>query len=64
MAKRLGVTEAFRGLVVGLDGGQLITELFAAVKLTYLGQVNFSEPLLNFRILLIGDHAVSQFAFG
>jgi hypothetical protein len=52
------------GLVVGLSGGQFISELFAAVELPDLGYVNFGKPALNFGVLFIGDHAVSQLAFG
>jgi hypothetical protein len=58
------VREGLGGLVVGLDGGQLIDELFAAVELADFGKVNFSEPVLPFGVFLIGDHAVSQLAFG
>ena len=56
--------EVLGGLIVGLDGGQLIDELFAAVELADFGKVNFSEPVLHFGVFLIGDHAVSQLAFG
>ncbi len=56
--------EVLGGLVVGLDGGQLINELFAAVELADFGKVNFGEPVLHFGVFLIGDHAVSQLAFG
>jgi hypothetical protein len=52
------------GLIVGLNRGQFINQLFTAVELADFGQVNFGEPVLHCRVLLIGDHAVSQFAFG
>ena len=52
------------GLIVDLNRGQFIDQLFTAVELADFGQVNFGEPVLHCRVLLIGDHAVSQFAFG
>jgi hypothetical protein len=52
------------GLIVYLNCGQFIDELFTAVELADFGQVNFCEPVLYFGVLFIGDHAVSQFAFG
>jgi hypothetical protein len=56
--------EVLGGLIVGLDGGQFISELLATVELPDFRQVNFSKPMLHFGVLLIGDHAISQFAFG
>jgi hypothetical protein len=50
-------------LIVGLNRGQFIDELFTAVEFADFGQVNFGEPVLHRGVLLIGDHAVSQFAF-
>jgi hypothetical protein len=52
------------GLIVGLNRGQFIDELFTAVELADFGQVNFGEPVLHYGVVLIGDHAVSQFIFG
>jgi hypothetical protein len=52
------------GLIVCLNRGQFIDELFTAVELANFGQVDFGEPVLHFWVFLIGDHAVSQFAFG
>ena len=52
------------GLIVGLNRGQFIYQLFTAVELSDFGQVNFNEPVLDSGVFLIGDHAVSQFAFG
>ena len=52
------------GLIVCLNCGQFIDELFTAVELSDFGQVNFGEPVLHCGVLLIGDHAVSEFAFG
>ena len=56
--------EVLGGLIVCLNCGQFIDELFTAVELSDFGQVNFGEPVLRRGVLLIGDHAVSQFAFG
>ena len=56
--------EVLGGLIVGLNRGQFIDQLFTAVELADFGQVNFGEPVLQCRVLLIGDHAVSKFAFG
>jgi hypothetical protein len=56
--------EVLGGPIVGLNCGQFISELFAAVELPDFGQVNFGKPVLYFRVLFIGDHAVSQLAFG
>jgi hypothetical protein len=38
--------------------------LFTAVELPDLRQVNFGKPAFTFGVLFIGDHAVSQLAFG
>jgi hypothetical protein len=35
------------GLIVGLNRGQFIDELFTAVELSDFGQVNFGEPVLH-----------------
>ena len=56
--------EVLGGLIVGLKRGQFFDQLFTAVELADFGQVNFGEPVLHRGALLIGDHAVSQFAFG
>ena len=56
--------EVLGGLIVGLNGGQFISELLATVELPDFCQVNFGKPVLHFGMLLIGDHAISQFAFG
>src|ERR1700680_3758445 len=53
-----------RGLIIGLNGGQFISELLATVELSDFCQVDFGKPMLHFGMLLIGDHAISQFAFG
>ena len=45
--------EVLGGLIVGLDGGQFISELFTTVELPDLGQVNFGKPALNFGVLFI-----------
>ena len=52
------------GLIVGLNRGQFIDKLFTAVEFAAFRRVNFGEPVLHCGVLLIGDHAVSQFAFG
>ena len=44
--------EGLGGLIVGLDGGQFIDELFTAVELADFGQMNFGEPVLHFRVFL------------
>ena len=56
--------EDLGGLIVRLSGGQFISKLFATVELSDFGQVNFGKSVLHFWVLLIGDHAVSQLAFG
>ena len=56
--------EVLGGLIVGLDGGQFIDELFTAVELGDFRKVNFGESALHFGVPLIGDHAVAQLAFG
>jgi hypothetical protein len=56
--------ELLGGLIVGLKGGHFISELLATVELPDFGQVNFGKPAFYFGVLLIGDHAVSQLAFG
>ena len=61
---RVGGGEVLGGLIVGLNRGQFIDKLFTAVELADFGKVDFGEPVLHFGVLLIGDHAVSQFAFG
>src|ERR1700687_6077726 len=53
-----------RGLIVGLNGGQFISELLATVELPDSCQVDFGKPMLHFGMLLIRDHAISQLAFG
>src|ERR1700687_4004874 len=53
-----------RGLIVCLNGGQFISELLATVELSDFCQVDFGKPMLHFGMLLIGDHAISQFTFG
>jgi hypothetical protein len=52
------------GLIVGLNPGQFIDKLFTAVEFADFRKMNFGEPVLHFGVFLIGDHAVSQFAFG
>ena len=39
-------------LVVGLNRRQLVDELFTAVELADLGQLNFGEPMLHVGVLL------------
>ena len=56
--------EVLGGLIVGLNGGQFISELLATVELPDFCEVNFGKPVLHLGVLLIGDHAISQFAFG
>ena len=56
--------EVLGGLIVGLDGGQFISELLATVELPDFREVNFGKPVLHLRVLFIGNHAVSQLAFG
>ena len=60
----VGGREVLGGLIVGLNRGQFIDELFTTVELADFGHVNFGEPVLHFGVLLIGHHAVSQFVFG
>ena len=55
--------EVLGGLIVCLNCGQFIDELFTAVEFADFCQVNFGEPVLPCGVLLIGDHAVFQFAF-
>ena len=43
-------------LIVGLDGGQFISELLATVELPDFREVNFGKPVLHLRVLFIGDH--------
>jgi hypothetical protein len=56
--------EVLGGLIVSLNGGQFVSELLATVELPDFCQVNFGKPVFHFGVLLIGDHAISQFAFG
>ena len=56
--------EVLGGLIVGLNGGQFISELFATVELPDFCEVNFGKPVFQLRVLFIGDHPVSQLAFG
>ena len=56
--------EDLGGLIVRLNAGQFISELFATVELPDFGEMNFGKPMLHLRVLFIGDHAVSQLAFG
>ena len=56
--------EVLGSLIVGLDGGQFISELLATVELPDFREVNFGEPMLHFGVLLIGNHAVSQLPTG
>ena len=51
------------GLIVGLNRGQFINQLFTAVELVDFGQVNFGKPVLHCGVLRIGHHTVSQFVF-
>ena len=51
--------EVLGGLIVGLGGGQFLSELLATVELPDFCQVNFCKPVLHFGVLLIGDHAIS-----
>jgi hypothetical protein len=52
------------GLIVGLNGWQFISELFTTVELPDFCEMNFGKPVLQLRVLFIGDHPVSQLAFG
>ena len=63
-ATRVWVRGLLGGLIVGLNGGQFINELFTAFELAYFRKVNYGEPVSHFGVFLIGDHAISQFAFG
>ena len=56
--------EVLGGLIVRLNGWQCISELFATVELPDFREVNFRKPVLQLRVLFIGDHPVSQLAFG
>jgi len=56
--------EVLGGLIVRLNGWQFISELFATVELPDFRKVNFGKPVLQLRVLFIGDHPVSQLAFG
>lgn len=66
--RRVCATASVRGrgilgsLIVSLNRGQFIDELFTAVELADFGKVNFGEPVLHFGMFLIRDHAVAQFA--
>ena len=67
--RRVGAVDCFAGedlggLIVRLNGGQFISELFATIELPDFGEVNFGKPVLHLRIVFIGDDAVSQLAFG
>ena len=44
--------EVLRGLIVRLNGGQFISELFATVELPDFGEVNFGKPVLHLRSAL------------
>ena len=59
-----GGREVLGGLIVRLNGGQFISQLLATVELPDFCQVNFGKPVFHFGVLFIGDHAVSQLAFG
>ena len=61
---RVGWSGVLGGLIVGLNRGQFIDQLFAAAELAYFRKVNFGEPVSHFGVFLIGDHAISRFAFG
>jgi hypothetical protein len=41
-------TGVLGSVIVGLDRGQFIDQLFTAVELANFGQMNFSEPVLDF----------------
>ena len=48
----VGGREGLSGLIVGLNRGQFIEQLFTAVELADFGQMNFGEPVLHFRVFL------------
>src|ERR1700682_3869677 len=56
--------EVLGGLIVRLNVWQFISELFATVELPDFREANFGKPVLQLRVLFIGDHPVSQLAFG
>jgi len=46
--------EVLCGLIVCLNCGQFIDEVFTAVEFADFGQVNVGEPVLHFRVFLRG----------